>query len=769
MSLNADQLFALLPAVYRTRDADAGGQLQAFCAVLAQQLAVVEDNIQQLYDDEFIETCAPWVIPYIGDLIGYNSIYEVAGAASDSRAEVANTIGYRRRKGTVLALEQVCSDISGRTAWVGEEFRRLITTESMRDVRPRHATTVNLRRMGALDRLGSAFDPTNRTIDVRRIAPRVRQVSDPDAAPLEIALHGPGHCNLPDISIHLWRLRSLPVVNAPAFSLGDGRYMFSPLRQNMSLFSQPPLRASFSRLTTRIDVPQAIDRFEFARSLANGTPEFYGSTGSILLIADGTPIQASRICCANLADLPGGDWCTVPQGLVAIDPELGRIRFAENVPPPAELRLNYSYGFPAEIGGGPYDRSASLENVHPGAADYCAVVGSSATPDIESAVAQWNSLAMSAPASTGVIILPNFESLSVDLAGSSAVMLPPGSNLTIAAGHPIVTDGVLSVIWSQSRVTLTGSIEVNGNAGVTSPEGATPPPGQLLMSGVWLAGQILMAGESAAVQLADATVVPGMGLTRCGDPLSPGDPAIVVTAAEATLTLTRVITGPIAATAAGSTRICSSIVDATSPCCVAYAGADLASAGADLHIEDSTVIGKVRTRTLSLASNTIFRARRPSRDPWAAAVWASRRQSGCVRFCSLPYDSITPRRYRCLPADQASEAALAPKFITLKYGRPEYALLSGDTPMAVWTGADNGSQIGAYYQIQETEAVRNVQVRAPEYLPVCLESGICLHPSRPLVEKRHPLFAYGSRPQRDCCDDASADQQHFSGIGGSLI
>jgi len=768
MSLNADQLYALLPAVYRTRDADAGGPLQAFCAVLAQQLAVVEDNIDQLYDDQFIETCAPWVIPYIGDLIGYNSLYEVTGASSDSRAEVANTIGYRRRKGTVLALEQVCSDVSGRVACVREQFRRLITTESMRDVRPRHAATVDLRRMSALDRLGTAFDPESRTIDVRRIAPRVRPAVDPDPAPLDIALHGPGQYNLPDVAIHLWRLRSLPVVNAPAFALGDGRYLFSPLGQNMPLFSQPPLRASFSRLTERIDVPQAIDRLEFARSLAKGTPDFYGASGSFLLIADGTAVPVSQIRCANLADR-AGNWCSVPSGCIAIDPELGRIQFAADVPAPADLRLNFAYGFPAEIGGGPYDRSASLESVQPSAADFCVVVGTSAAPDVESAVDQWNALVAAAPASTGIIVLPDFESYCIDLTGPRAIALPAASNLTLAAGQPIFTDGVLTVAWNQSRVTLTGDLTITGTAGAASPVGATPPAGQLLISGLWLAGQLLVEGETASVQLADVTVVPGVRLTICGDPVAPGDAAIVVTAAEATLTLTRAITGPIAADASGSTRICSSIVDATSPCCVAYAATDLASAGADLHIEDSTVIGKVHTRTLTLASNTIFRARRPARDPWPAPVWASRRQSGCVRFCSLPYDSITPRRYRCVPPDQASEAALAPRFITLRYGSPEYALLSGDVPMAVWTGADNGSQIGVYLQIQETEGVRNVQVRAPEYLPVCLESGIFLHPSRALLEKRRPLFGYGSTPQRDCCDDASADPQYFPGIGGSLL
>src|SRR5664279_3135988 len=258
MSLNADQLFPLLPAVYRTRDAANGNPLQAFFAVLAAQSDVVEENIQQLYDDQFIETCAQWVIPYIGDLIGYNSIYEVASSNFDSRAEVANTIGYRRRKGTLLALEQLAMDVSGRPAVAVEEFRRLITTESMRLVRPHHGATVNLRNISKLDKLSTAFDKENRTIDVRRIAPRLRLAADPDPTPLDISLHGPGRFNIPDIAIHLWRWRSWPVVNAPATVVGGGRYMFSPLGHNIALFSQPHARSSFSSLTTRIDVPQPL-------------------------------------------------------------------------------------------------------------------------------------------------------------------------------------------------------------------------------------------------------------------------------------------------------------------------------------------------------------------------------------------------------------------------------------------------------------------------------------------------------------------------------
>ena len=147
-------------------------------------------------------------------------------------------------------------------------------------------------------------------------------------------------------------------------------------------------------------------------------------------------------------------------------------------------------------------------------------------------------------------------------------------------------------------------------------------------------------------------------------------------------------------------------------------------------MQDSTIVGKIRARTITLASDSIFYARLASNDTWTAPVWASRRQTGCVRFCSLPASSITPQQYECIPPDQASEQALMPRFVTVRYGRPAYLLLSGECPMAVWTGADNGSQLGVYLQIQETEAVRNVQIRVPEYLPARLESGIFLHPAR---------------------------------------
>ena len=91
-TLTAERLYALLPAVYRVRDAEQGEPLRALLGAVAQEFAALEENVEQLYDDQFIETCADWVAPYIGDLIGYRPLHGVAPTIASPRAEVANTI-----------------------------------------------------------------------------------------------------------------------------------------------------------------------------------------------------------------------------------------------------------------------------------------------------------------------------------------------------------------------------------------------------------------------------------------------------------------------------------------------------------------------------------------------------------------------------------------------------------------------------------------------------------------------------------------------------
>ncbi len=105
-----DRLYDLLPTIYRLRDAEQGYPLKALLRVIAAQVNIVEDDVRQLYDNWFIETAQDWVVPYLGDLIGYQLVHEAGepgdptspeGAARNKilipRRDVANTIRYRRR------------------------------------------------------------------------------------------------------------------------------------------------------------------------------------------------------------------------------------------------------------------------------------------------------------------------------------------------------------------------------------------------------------------------------------------------------------------------------------------------------------------------------------------------------------------------------------------------------------------------------------------------------------------------------------------------
>src|ERR1051326_1832390 len=98
MSLTPERLYQLLPAIYRVRDAQLGEPLKALVALLADQGAVLEEDIAQLYDNWFIETCEEWVVPYIGDLLGVRGLLPGNGGSFSQRGRVANTLAHRRGK-----------------------------------------------------------------------------------------------------------------------------------------------------------------------------------------------------------------------------------------------------------------------------------------------------------------------------------------------------------------------------------------------------------------------------------------------------------------------------------------------------------------------------------------------------------------------------------------------------------------------------------------------------------------------------------------------
>ena len=88
MKPTREDIFALLPAHMRLADAAEGaavrgrfaptdprspedfGPLRTLASLIAREMQVTDEALDDLYDNAFIETCAPWVVPGLGDLLG---------------------------------------------------------------------------------------------------------------------------------------------------------------------------------------------------------------------------------------------------------------------------------------------------------------------------------------------------------------------------------------------------------------------------------------------------------------------------------------------------------------------------------------------------------------------------------------------------------------------------------------------------------------------------------------------------------------------------
>lgn len=686
-----ERIVELLPAIYRLRDAEQGGPLEQYLTVLAEQLAVLEEDLEQLYDDLFIETCAEWVVPYIGDLVGYRTLHDVVPRTRSRRAEVANTIAYRRRKGTACMLEQLARDITGWHARVVEFFELVGWTQYMNHHRPDVVYAPDQRRWEPLERLGTAFETSAHTVSVRRIAT------------------DKGRYNVPNIGIFLWRLGAYSVTESPAYRVDSSRYLFSPLGNDTQLFNRPQAEDDISHLAVPLNVPEAISR----RVLDDHLDDYYGENLSLVVSTGSGPVDPSEVMICDLSDVGGGGWVHVPPAKIAIDPALGRIAF----PVPSgtrKVRVSYHWGFSADTGGGEYDRTESLDN------ELTPVAGIVTGSKIQDALDEREGGGVVQIGDNG--LYP--ETLAIKVDDGEKI------ELRSANGH-------------RATVKLDGDLEVSGGA-----DGAVSLNG-LLITGGTVRVPDFAGNELSQLRISHCTLVPGIGLERDGSPEQPDRPSLVVDAPDVVVRITHSIVGGIRVGIGSRVEISDSIIDATSPSGVAFAHPDGEQAGGELSIEASTVIGKIHTSVLRLVSNSILLARLADGDPWSAPVRSARKQQGCLRFSYIPEGSRVPRRYRCQPesavhtvigsalekdpelsaADQADLAAgviarLRPIFTDLRFGRPAYAQLGTSCPPEIRTGADDESEMGAFHKLFQPQREADLRIRLDEYLRFGLEAGV---------------------------------------------
>ena len=716
----SSDLFALLPAVYRLRDAQiaqsqglAQGPLESLLMVIDEQVAIVGDDLIQLYADQFIETCTPWVIPYIGDLIGYQSVKGIAPAIDNPRAEVAQTISLRRRKGTVLVLEQLARDATGWGAHAVEFFQVLGDTEYMNHVRPGNHYAPDLRRWQPGLYSGSAFDRTSHRVDVRSIS------------------SGRGRYNIQNIGVFLWSLGAYGITGAPVTAAatntagGAQCYRFSPLGMDMPLFHRAvPQGEQISAAARPVNVAARLRRRVLCADLQGGVgAEFYGPSGSLLLTLGGTVVNPYQIKVANLSG-PDGAWANLPADgdyAVAVDPELGRIALpplsADATAP--QLNASYYYGFNANMGGGDYPRADGFAvDDAPWIFPFPDTVGVARYTTLPDAVAY----AIGQLAHTGEVAVEIAGDDAQPIAGGLSVDLPEGTTLEVRAAEgarpTILLGGEVTVSGdASSQLVLNGLVVAAGTA--MTPGSPTPAALVHLPADRPDGTANLLSGLS----LTDCTLVPGWSVSPDGQPRYGTDPVLIAEPAGVAVTITRSILGAIRANALATVAVSDSIIDATDRTHIAYAAVDVdeVSGGAPLTLTGCTVVGKVHAALLSLVSDSIVWAALAAADTWAAGLVADRKQEGCVRFSFLPYGSVTPRRFECV------EQALAgpkPLFRSLRYGDPGYLKLLAATDNVIRRGADDAGEMGAFHFVLAPQRETDLKTRLQEYIPVGLEYGL---------------------------------------------
>lgn len=693
-TLNAERLYALLPAVYRIRDEQQPDHpLRALVTLVAQEFELLEENVEQLYDDQFIETCQEWVAPYIGDLVGYRPLHGVAPAISSPRAEVANTISYRRRKGTAAMLEQLARDVTDWPARAVEFFEQLATTQYMNHVRLHAPATADLRSTPKLRQLGGAFNGIAHTAEMRR----------PEA--------GSGRYNIPNIGIFLWRLQPYPLSNVPLTAdAGDPnhKFRFNPLGADQPLFRLPLTETQISHIAEPANVPAPIDLRLMARAIKAsatdpGLRDDYGPAESMVLLRPNAnpalppvPIPSGDICVCDLRDVPGG-WAhqaSLDADKIAIDPRLGRVLLGANVTGP--VLGTFHYGLSRPIGGGEYERTPSdvTEGVQASAS------GSEALQPHLDAIASGGRLTIE-DSLTYAQQTPVFK---VD-----AVVAPgePGREVVVAArngARPLIAAGgtVRLQIGARGRLVLDGLVISGGELRLDAPATGDNEPRELV--------------------LRHCTLVPGSALHADGSAVSPGTPSLIVDHAFTRVTLEKCIVGPLRVDEDTRVSMADCIVDAGSPEAVAYASPIAEGPGAELTLQDSTVVGKLHVRLMRLASDSIFLARLATADAWSAPVWVERKQEGCVRFCYRPEGSLLPRNFHCVPDNEHPH--VLPHFTSLRYGEPGYAQLRGATHRAIREGASDGGEIGVMHPLHQPQRETNLRIRLDEYLRFGLRAGV---------------------------------------------
>lgn len=695
-------LYQLLPAYLRRRDLDVGLPLRALMQILEGEYRAVADNIARLDDEWFIATCDEWAVPYIGEAIGVSHLEETRDEAYSQRGFVANTIAYRRSKGTVATLARAVHDATGWGVFPVQFFRLLGLNQSVRHLRLDQGRLVDVRDFEALEQLERPWTTTARTVSVTG-----RPASD--QLPLEGgpgALPRPAHFNIPVVGLFLFRLLAYPVQGRDAHRLTDTRFTFHPLGLDVPLYELPRTEPNLLETPSSLSVPRPLTREHLSRWLdrlcrGEADPPL---PLSVALRRDHDVTVPLRLEHLVVADLQSWGARFTDQQLAAIDPELGRLELRRDLverEPGVGLEVGYAYGFSGDMGGGPYERSRQWRSSDEGS--FVALVGRELRepgqhqyPTLEAALQAW-----AFDGRDGIVVFTDSHTYALPPDRRWAVALPQGRKLTL------VTDVGATPV-------LVGDLVARGEVPLA---GQPSKPATLTLDGLLLDGTLDVHG-AVHLLLRDSTLVP----PRHGE-----RPAVSTSLLAGELPSVRIeksIVGPLHVGGRALVHIEDSIVDPGASGAALRERDGALEDGARAHLERTTLFGEVRASTLA-ASSCLFCRR----------VEVARTSEGHVRYSYLPEGSRVPATERCQPQtalagahDEAEREAirlhLAPVFASAAYGQPGYAQLGRSAAEELLTGGAQGNEMGAFYRLRAPQRWAALIRVVEEYQPQNLTTDI---------------------------------------------
>lgn len=707
---NREFLYALLPAIYRRRDGENGEALRALTSIIDTEFEAVRADTETAWDNWFVETAEEWLIPYIAAGLRLPVTRDVSAISFSQRAFVANTIAYRRRKGTVGMIELLARDVTNYPARAVEFFRRLVWMEAINHQEGR-AATLDLRDAARLERLAGPLSEAARMVDVRRIA------------------SGRGQHNLPNIGLFLWRSqiwRLSEVDAAPVAGMGDRRgWRFRSTGEEAPLYAPLETEDDPVAVATEASVPIPLSRRRlWARAQEDGGVSVWPFTIT-LRAADGTTeqIPPERIDICRLSPVT-----TAPTGdRVRVDPEAGVLLLGQAVGAGlAELSVTTSHyvATPGTIGAGPWNRPDASDWLRrwtdlPEGRDVGFQImvsrtetGSDIVATLEEAVTAWHAFIDGLDAdgrsqALGLILVGDSRTYA---APNSAIRMPAGATLGIVAaswpdsadpaGGPPIVHALGILLPDETRPMLGGDIAIVGEAS------ATEARGEIHIDGLLVDGDIsVLPGALDALSLASTTLIRSGKIAVDG---TNGANAALEVEIARTILGGVVSTDPIAAL---------SIVDSAVLGSVLVPGVALTSSSA-------TILGQTQAGILE-ASDSIFEG----------ALDIESQQEGCARFCYLPPQSGMARRYRCQPdialasatTDQERARILArfrPQYRSRDPLSSGFLLLADGVPVEIRQLAEDGGEPGCWNHLQHETRVTNLRNALPQFLRFGLESGL---------------------------------------------